>query len=115
MPSSLDTHAFQSAFGRLCDLSAQALANGVTRYEVQRAFMGRGPDLVPERHRAQLARIRTARRFVNQRNALVKHYAERDGISDRERLRAMIVAARFVRGAAEAEWMVTLPIVNPAP
>lgn len=114
--STLDVSAFQSAFGRLCDVSAQALANGVERDEVRRAFAGLGPvPFAGQRHREALQLIRAHRQHVNQRVELVKHYATRHGVSDHDRTRAMVEAGRLARTYAEVEWMVKLPIVDPNP
>lgn len=103
-----DLNAFQSAYARLCDQSAQALHEVRDREEVGRAFTGRGTTPV-------LSGIREQRRVVNRRIAFVKRNAAHAGIPSHVVTRELLNAARHVRALAESEWMTTIPIEDPRP
>lgn len=105
MATSIDVSPFQSAFGRLCDLSARALYDGLHPEMVREAFMGNGD--APE-----LAAIRAQRVSVTRATARVKAGSSH-AVTDV--VREIIRTGRESRDAVQGEWMVTLPIVNPNP
>lgn len=105
MPIDIDVSAFQSAFGRLCDLAARALHDGVDEETVRIAFLGDGDG--PE-----FAHIRAARASVSRATAEV---TGRSRFGGPDVARELIRVGRMSRDAVEQEWMVELPIVNPNP
>jgi hypothetical protein len=96
---------FEEAYGHLCDVTAKALEEGRDREMVERAFRGQG---------RAFKEILAARRHVTERVELVKHHGMKAGLQ-RTCHMEMIRLARLVKDAAEAEWMVSIPITDPNP
>jgi hypothetical protein len=98
-PRVLRLAEFRAEYGRLCQLSAQALHNGFDRDQVHEAARGMGAYMGPT-----LPRLRRQRGAVDR--ALASALAA--GVEKP----AIISAALEVKRAAEGEWHVRIPIVG---
>lgn len=97
---------FQAAFGRLCELAAQALHEGQSRSAVRVAVAGHGDNI-------KLAAVRAARVEANIRSDRAREALESAGDDPKQALRRLIERGRIVRTAVESEYGVRIPFSNP--
>jgi len=88
---------FQGAFGRMCALAAEAMADDASRDSVRLALQGKGANIRLRHIREQVRIVRAA--FQEAKAALIA-----GGLREPAAVKLLLVRARNSRAAVEGEW-----------